>query len=60
MADAPSSFMKCRCPTAIVAERRNGLARKMNFGEDKGVFIDKIFYPSTARLFMPCKIKVTS
>ena len=61
MADAPSSFMKCLCMRHCnFAARRNSLARKMNFGEDKGVFIDMIFNPCAARLFMPCKIKVTS
>jgi hypothetical protein len=41
------------------AARRNSLARNLNFGEDKCVFIDMIFNPRAARLFMPCKLKVT-
>lgn len=60
MADAPSSFMECLLPHGNFAARRNGLARKMNFGEDKGVFIDIIFNPFTASLSMPCTVKATS
>ncbi len=60
MADAQSSYMKCLCLRhSNFAARRNSLARNLNFGEDKCVFIDMIFNPRAARLFMPCKLKVT-
>jgi len=61
MADAPGSLMECLCVRHYnFAARRNSLARNLNFGEDKCVFIDMIFNPCAARLFMPCKLKVTS
>ena len=61
MADAPSSLMECLCVRhSNFVARRNSLARNLNFGEDKGVFIDMIFNPCAARLFVPCKIMVTS